>query len=196
MLNKITLQITNYIRENSNIKNEDDLDRINYSLQAILGDLIKFIVLTIIFWGLGRLKYFLFSASILISLRIFMGGYHCRTFMRCLFTSLIIFLITSFIGPKIPILNQYTYYGLSIFSILITVIYAPFPNIKRPIKNKKRRQILKLISIFSLIVWISLLLFKLNTSSYLNCGFLTLLLQAIQIFIIPLKGGLFYEKTK
>lgn len=194
MLNKLTLQITNYIKENSNIENDDDLDRINYSLQAILGDMLKFIILNAMFLSLGKIHYFLFSILILFSTRIFLGGYHCRTFMNCLFSSLIIFIITSLIGPIIPKLNNYVYYAISVISILITIAYAPFPNIKRPIKDKKRRRILKLISVFSIIIWTSLLCFQINYIGYLNCGFLTIVLEIIQV-IPTMKGRIKYEKT-
>ncbi|WP_191980871.1 accessory gene regulator B family protein, partial [Clostridium haemolyticum] len=61
---------------------------------------------------------------------------------------------------------------------------APFPNIKRPIKTKKRRQNLKLLSIFSLIFWTSLLCFKVKNTSYINCGFLSLMLQTYQKFYL------------
>ncbi|OOB76499.1 MULTISPECIES: accessory gene regulator ArgB-like protein [Clostridium] len=194
MLNKITLQITNYIKLNGNIKDQRDLDRINYSLQVILGDLLKIIILICMFLSLSRIKYFLFSLLILSSMRTFLGGYHCKTFTTCFCFSLVFFLITSFVGPMIPKLSNNIYYIISLINILIVVLYAPFPNIKRPIKTKKRRQNLKLLSIFSLIFWTSLLCFKVKNTSYINCGFLSLMLQTYQK-ILFVKGDIQHEKT-
>src|SRR3712207_425757 len=128
MLNKITLQIPNYIKLNGNIKDQRDLDRINYSLQVILGDLLKIIILICMFLSLSRIKYFLFSLLILSSMRTFLGGYHCKTFTTCFCFSLVFFLITSFVGPMIPKLSNNIYYIISLINILIVVLYAPFPN--------------------------------------------------------------------
>lgn len=194
MLNKITLQITNYIALNGNIKDQGDLDRINYSLQVILGDLLKTIILVCMFLSLGKIKYFLFSLLILSSMRTFLGGYHCKTFTTCFCFSLVFFLLTSFVGPMIPRLSNNIYYIISLINILILILYTPFPNIKRPIKTKKRRQNLKILSIFSLIFWTSLLCFKFKNTSYINCGFLSLMLQTYQK-ILFVKGDIHYEKT-
>lgn len=192
MLNKITTQITNHIKNNSNIKSIDDLEKINYSLQAILGDVFKFIILTLIFLVLGKVNYFLFSVLILFSTRFFIGGYHCKTLTNCLLTSLLIFIITSLLGTMLPKFPYPIYWIISLVSMMIVIIYAPFPNVKRPIKSKKRRQILKLLSIFSLILWLGILIFKIDNFQYLNCGFLTIILEVIQV-IPTMKGVNIHE---
>ncbi|MDF2504700.1 accessory gene regulator B family protein [Clostridium sp.] len=184
MINRCALKITEYIKHNSDINNSDDIDKINYALQVILGELIKIIILILVFSILGRLNYFLFSMTILISIRVFVGGYHCKTTLKCLLSSILLFLITSWIVPAFSNVNTLVYYGISILSILIVILYAPFPNVKRPIKIKKRRYNLKLISIFSILTWICILLFKINGTSYLNCGFSTIALEVIQIILL------------
>jgi len=184
MINKCALKITEYIKHNSDIRNSDDVDKINYALQVILGELFKIIILILVFFILARLIYFLFSIAILISIRVFVGGYHCKTTLRCLLSSTFFFIITSWIVPSFSNVNTLVYYGISILSILIVILYAPFPNFKRPIKTKKRRYNLKLISIFSVLIWICILLFKVDNASYLNCGFSTILLEVLQIFLL------------
>jgi accessory gene regulator B len=184
MINRCALKITKYIKHNSAIANSDDLDKINYALQVILGELFKMIILILVFFTLERLHYFLFSMIILISIRVFIGGYHCKTTLRCLLFSVLFFLITSWIVPSFSNVNILAYYGISILSILIVILYAPFPNVKRPIKTKKRIYNLKLISIFFVLTWICILLFKVNDINYLNCGFSTIVLEVIQIFLL------------
>lgn len=184
MINEVSSKITNYIENNSGIGDTNSLDRINYALQAILGDLFKFLILSTIFLILGKINFFLFSMIILFSSRIFIGGYHCKSITSCLLTSLILFLITSLIGPMLPRFYTSVYYTVLLLSFLIVIFNAPFPNIKRPIKCKKRRQTLKILSIFSLIFWTTILLFIIDDTTYLNCGFLTIILEVIQIFFL------------
>ncbi|MBC2581542.1 hypothetical protein [Clostridium sp. DJ247] len=47
MLKNLANKITYYIETNSDIKSTDDLEKINYSLQAILNETFKIVVLTL-----------------------------------------------------------------------------------------------------------------------------------------------------
>jgi accessory gene regulator B len=184
MINKCAFKITEFIIHNSDFNNIDDIEKINYALQTILGELFKITTLIVIFYFLGKLDYLLFSMIIFISIRIFVGGYHCKTTMGCLLCSIILFSLTSLISPVLPKLNTLIYFGISLLSFLIVVMFAPFPNIKRPAKSKKRIWNLKIISIFSVIISIYILLFKINDASYLNCGFSTIILEISQIIFV------------
>lgn len=181
MTNKLTYKITSYIEKNSDIKNTDDLEKINYSLQAIFNELFKTVVLLFLFLILGKVNYFLFSVMILFSIRIFSGGYHCNTTIKCLLCSTLLFLGTGLIAPILPKINIAIYYIAGLLSIFIVALKSPYPNKKRPIKNKKRRSTLKIISTFFTIFWVSILLFYIKDISYLNCGFITIILQVIQL---------------
>lgn len=192
MINELAHEITSYIEKNSDIENTDALEKINYALQAILSETFKIIVLVIIFSILGKLNYFFFSLLILFSIRTFAGGYHCNTTLSCLLCSTIFFLFTSFMGPALPKLYILIYYIIGVLNIFIVIFNAPFPNKKRPIKNKKRRLILNIISTFLVILWTSILLFYIKDISYLNCGFLTITLEIFQV--IPTRKEYCNEK--
>ncbi len=192
MINTLSSKITGYIEKNSNIHDTDNLEKINYALQVVLGDTFKIVILISLFLMIGRINYLLFSMVILFTIRIFLGGYHCSTIMSCLFASAIIFLITSLVGPMLPKLNILFYYLAAIFSVLIVIFNAPFPNKYRPIKSKKRKQILKFLSTFFTISWLIILLFYVKDTAYLNCGFLTIILEILQI--IPTRKETNYEK--
>ncbi|NKF07270.1 accessory gene regulator B family protein [Clostridium gasigenes] len=188
----LSSKMTLYIKENSNIKTDDDLEKIDYALQAVIGETFKTAVLISLFLILGKTNYLLFSMMILFTLRTFVGGYHCNTTLKCLLYSTILFLITSLIGPMLPVFNIMFYYTIAALSTLIVAIYAPFFNKKRPIKNKKRRRIIKLISIFVTIFWLSILLLYIDSSTYLNCGFLTIILEVSQFLLTRKETN--YEK--
>lgn len=185
MIMNLALKLTSFIEKNSDIKNNDDLERINYSIQTILSETFKIVILIILFLVLGKINYFLFSMAILFSIRIFSGGCHSNTTIKCLLWSSLFFLITSLIGPFIPKLNILVYYTAALFSITVIFIKSPCPNKNRPIKIQKRRWYYKFISTFFMIFWLIILFFFIKNSTYLNCGFLTILLQILQL--IPKK---------
>jgi accessory gene regulator B len=148
MLKNLAYKITCYIENNSDIKSKYDLEKIHYSLQAILNETFNIIVLTVLFLFLGKINYFLFSMTILFSIRIFSGGYRADTTIKCLLWTTLFFLITSLLAPMLPKLNIFIYSAISLFSIIIVYFRTPYPNTKRQIKNKKRRWYFKLISAF------------------------------------------------
>ncbi len=187
MLKSLSYKLTSYIENNSDIKNNDDLEKINYSLQAILNETFKILVLTILFLLLGKINCFFFSMIILFSIRIFSGGYHADTTIKCLLWTTLFFLITSLIAPILPKLNILIYNTISLLSVMIIYIRTPYPNSKRPVKSKKRRWYFKLVSTFFVTLWITILLFFTNDIGYLNCGFITILLQILQL--TPIKKG-------
>ncbi|MDW8800707.1 accessory gene regulator B family protein [Clostridium sp. A1-XYC3] len=186
MLKNLSYKLTSYIKNNSDIKNTEDLEKINYSFQVILNECFKIIVLTILFLILGRIQYLLFSMAVLLSIRIFSGGYHADTTTKCLLWTTLFFLTTSLAAPMFPRLSILTYKAVSLLSIIIVFFKSPYPNTKRPVKDKKRRWYLKFISIFHMFLWIVILLFFIDNTAYLNCGFMTILLQILQL-IIPIR---------
>lgn len=183
IVNMLSNIIGNYIFSNCSI-NELDKEKVIYALNAILGELIKIIILIIIFLSLHRIKFFIFSLSVLISIRIFAGGIHLKTFAQCLLFSIFIFVITALISPMIPKICNKMYYGIAILDILSIFIKSPCPSQKRPIKNFNRLICLKTLSIFFTIVWLGILFFYINDISLFNCGLATITVQSIQLTLV------------
>jgi len=181
MINKIAFNLTCYIENNSKFNKPEELEQIQYAVATILNETFKILILIILFGIIGNLNYFLFSMLILLSIRLFSGGLHAKSLWGCLIWTTLFFTLTSVIAPLIPKLNPYVYYILSILNLAVIIVQAPFPNKKRPIKKKKRKQYLKILAVFFSILWTYILLFKINNSIYLNCGIATILLQASQL---------------
>lgn len=184
MVKSLATFLTKYLSKNNSSLTEKDLLKIEYSLQVLLGDSTKFIIIFLIFFFLKQVPLFLLSFVILNSTRTLMGGIHCKTFNSCLICSIIYFLTIALFSILSPKLNMYFYIIFFIISFIITFIYAPCRNEKRPIKNKK---ILKILSLISLTFW-CVLFFTLRNTQICNCIFLSLLLDVIQMIIINLKG--------
>lgn len=190
MLKSMCYFLTEYLGANNKSLTKKDLLKIQYSLQVLLGDLTKSIILLLIFLYLKQIPLFLLSFVILNSTRPLMGGLHSKTFSSCLIVSIIYFLVIALFSTLSPKLNMYLYIIFFIIAFIITSAYAPCRNEKRPIKNKK---MLKILSLISLAFW-GILFFTLRNTQICNCIFLSLLLQIIQLIIVNLKGVVSNEK--
>lgn len=176
--------LTKYLKRNNYLLTEKDLLKINYSLQVILGDITKFIIIFLLFLFLNQLPLFFLIFIILNSTRPLIGGIHCKTFNSCLIMSILYFAVIMLFSTFSPKLNDYFYIVFFILSFIITLTYAPCHNEKRPLKNKK---ILKMLSLISLTFWC--ILFFIVKNTYLcNCIFFSLFSQIIQLIFINLKG--------
>ena len=137
MIKSVSTFITECLRKNNNSLTEKDFLKIQYSLQVILGDLIKSIIIFLIFLFLKQLPLFFLIFIILNSTRPLMGGIHCKTFNSCLIFSISYFIVIMLFSTLSPKLNTCFYIIFFIISFIITLAYAPCRNEKRPIKNKK-----------------------------------------------------------
>lgn len=190
MIKSISTSISKYLGKNNSSLALTDLLKIEYSLQVVLGDLTKFIIMFLIFLCLKQLPLFLFSFVILFSIRPLWGGIHCKTFNSCLIVSLIHFIVVILFSTLSPRFNTYFYIVFFIISFTIIWRYAPCVNKKRPIKNKER---LKIFSLISLTFW-AILFFKLSNVQASNCIFVSTLIQIVQLIILNMKGVVFNAK--
>lgn len=184
MIKSASTFITKYLEKNNSSLTKTDLLKIQYTLEVILGDLSKFIIILLMFFSLNQVPLFLLSFAILNSTRPFMGGTHCKTYISCLVVSLMYFIIIMLFSTLAPRLNNGFYIVFFIISFIITLAYAPCRNEKRPVKNKAT---LKIVSLISLTFW-GILFFKLSNTQICNCIFLSILIQMIQVLIINIKG--------
>lgn len=184
MIESIANFLTECLSKNNSSLTKNDLLKIKYSLQVILGDLTKSIIIFSIFLFLKQLPLFFLIFIILNSTRPLMGGIHCKTFTSCLICSIFHFTVIMLFSILFPKSNTYFYIIFFMISFLITFVYAPCRNEKRSIKNKK---LLKILSLISLTFW-CILFFTLRNTQICNCIFLGLLIQIIQLIIVNMKG--------
>jgi len=190
MIKLLSNLISEYLGKNNSSLTEKDILKIQYTLQVILGDLTKFVIIFLIFLLLKEIPLFLLSFIILNSTRPLLGGIHCKTFNSCLIVSLMYFIIILLFSSLSIKLNINFYIIFFIISFIITAAYAPCKNEKRPIKNKAT---LKLLSLISLTFW-GILFFKLSNLQICNCIFVSILIQIVQVIIVTMKGGVLNAK--
>lgn len=180
MIDRFAASLALTLYENTNISLEES-EQIHYALNVILGEFTKLFLLFIIFMFINKLELFLFSLLVLASIRTFSGGLHLGSNRECLIASLGFFLITCFFTEVTLNLSIIFYYIVAVISIILTFTGSPKPSVYRPILSNTRRLRLKLLSTTSTIIWFFILFFYIKNSHLFKCGFLTIVMQAIQL---------------
>ena len=165
--------------------NEEKLEEIEYGLTGFYMTIEKAIVIIILASILGILKETIIFLFLFNLIRLCSFGIHAKKSWMCLITSIIFFIGIPLISININI-NIYFKLILGIINIILIYIYSPADTKKRPIVNKKRRKIYKIISSITAIVFVILSI--LIKDNYLSNSFIfALILQNILISPITYK---------
>lgn len=175
--------ISNY---NPNLSNKE-LDKIRYGLEGIYLTLTKLIVISILAYFIGIFKEYVLLLLTFNGMRLFGFGVHAKKSSHCLVSSTLFFLIFPIIC-KIIVIPKLIKIIVSIPLILLIIIFAPADTEKRPLKNKKKRIIYKILSTTIAVIYITLsFVIKDNTIS--NCFIFAVVIQII--IILPITYRIF-----
>lgn len=130
---------------------EVEAKRIRYGLVCIFSDLYKFILFLIVFSIFSLTKEYLIAFLGILLLRPFLGGFHAKTELACIFISFTTMLISILIGNMniIPPLLQRV---LIILLPIIGVIIAPVRTKKVEEKKFALKLLTALVTAFILII--------------------------------------------
>ncbi|OHW62379.1 putative AgrB-like protein [Andreesenia angusta] len=121
--------------------------KLKYSLEVLLGDISKFLILSLSFAIFGVFLDYICSFVVLLPMRTFSGGMHFKSYKACLaFTG-------TFFGIEIFLKNNFTIsqnLAIVLFIFSISVIYglAPVIGENRPKYSREKCLQFKIISIF------------------------------------------------
>lgn len=181
MINKLSKKITYAICTQE--YNTLDRARIQYALNILLCEGFKLVALFVVFSLIGRLDYFTLSLIILISIRSFAGGVHVKGNVHCLFLSTLLFICTCVIAPSLKSIGIVHYASATILSIIPLALNAPVSSVTRPIRSGKKRLYFKIAAISFSVLW-TVVLFTFFSDTYSKCGFVTIILQNIQLIFV------------
>lgn len=169
-INAITKYNPNY--------NSEELEKLKYGLEGIYLTITKTIVLLLLSITFRITKEVLLILALFNFLRYFAFGFHAETSKQCLIISSL-----QFIG--LPLIIFYSKLSLllkGIIAITCTIkimILAPADTIKRPLPNKKKRLIRKIIStLIALIYTFVIIISKNKLSEIFLCA---LIIQMINV---------------
>lgn len=183
ILEKCMNLITTYNKDLS----EKEKDKIKYGLEGLYLTITKLIFIIIISIILGIFKEVVLLLLTFNGIRLTAFGVHAKRSIDCLISSSLFFILTPYIciNLTIPVLIKEI-----IFVPLVVMIgiLAPADTQKRPLINKKKRTIYKVLSIIISIIYMTLsIVIKNNTLS--NCFIFALFIQII--IMLPITYKLF-----
>ncbi len=148
------------VRNASNQKelSEEEKEKLSYGLESIYITITKLAFLNIIALLLGIWNVFIISLFLFNFLRFFAFGVHATNSKDCFISSSVLLVIVPFLISRVEI----PFWGLiliCLFSIFSFIIYAPADTIKRPLTNKKKRFIRKILATILAIVYSYFIIF-------------------------------------
>lgn len=191
IINKCMELVTAYNKDLS----QRDIDKIKYGLEGLYLTITKLIFIIIVSIILGIWKETLLLILIFNGIRLTAFGVHAKRSIDCLISSTLFFILFPIICIKltIPLIVKV------ILFIPLTVligIFAPADTEKRPLINKKKRKIYKILSIIISIIYMTIaIVIKDNTLS--NCFIFAIVIQIIIMLPITYKiFGVSYNNYK
>ena len=162
-----------------NTYSEEDIEKLKYCLEGIYLTFTKLIILFVIATLLGFVKEFIVLLLLFNVIRYTGFGFHAEKSYQCLIISSFCFLVIPLFFINI-ILPKYVYIIISIICIINYLLFAPADTIKRPLPNKKKRIIRKVVTVITGMIYsiLSIILYNHWISSVLISS---LTIQAIVI---------------
>lgn len=186
MKNKILDSLINIISKYYNY-DKTKLLEIRYGLESIYLSIVKVIVIFIISYFIHTTKELCLLFLLYGTLRLTAFGLHAKKSWQCWITSLITFNLVPYLIKICVISEKIINYILPILFILIC-IYAPADTEKRPLINKKKRKMYKILSILIALIY-SIIIFLSNSLYIKNLLFFCIFTEVI--LILPISYKLF-----
>lgn len=172
--------------------NEIKLKEIKYGLESLYLTITKTIVIYIICIFLNTTKELLYLFLFYGILRLTGFGVHAKKSIHCWITSLITFVLIPYL-IKISIINKIIIIVSYIFYIFLMILYAPADTEKRPLINKKKRIIYKIVTVIITIIYLIISIIIKN-QMLINCLYFSASYETLQI--LPITYKLFGVKYK
>lgn len=167
---------------------------IRYTIITVLSEVSKFTLIGLFFYLFSNLFYYLWSATILIILRRYSGGYHCKTYFSCFIFSFVYMYLCIILLPLVHIEKSIQILIL-ILAFLIVYKVAPIPSSYHAKLNSKQIYRYR-IYIFTIIIIYFFLVLLLPNSKFLSIGFWTIIIHTLQLLTEFLKRRYTHEATK
>jgi len=143
-----------------------------YGFQVVIGAIVKFILLLIVSLLLGVFKETFFTMLFFVTLRVIAGGYHMKTYDKCVYVSLASFVLA---GLVVHFLNPFMTWIPSVILTAITypvalyviIRWAPRDNPNRPIKSPDEIKKFKTLSLIHIHLWLVLMIVLILTGQFM-----------------------------
>lgn len=178
----------NYLKRYNDYSNEE-LKKLRYGLEGIYLTITKVIVILLVSLLLNIFFEVVIGIVLFNIIRYFAFGFHAEKSLECLILSLFNFVLIPYIllNSTSSLLVDGVICGICLILILI---FAPADTVKRPLKNKKKRVIRKILTLTTGIIYTFLVLLLNN---YFISDLLVSSLITTSIVICPLTYFIFRQ---
>lgn len=172
--------VFNYFINNLNLA-EDDQKKLLYSLNVIVGDLSKLVLLYLLFLAFNCQTDYLMALAVLSIIRVYTGGLHFKTYRGCLLFSLLFFSASIYL-TNFQLLPRPSMIGIGTLGIGAIILLSPVTSKNRPnYSSAKRLQFRIMGSAAAALHLIGFMATKNNP--YFTIAIWVIFLQAIQLMI-------------
>lgn len=158
---------------------DEEVTELRYGLEGIYLTITKLVIVFALAIILNIFKQVVSLLILFNIIRYFGFGVHAGKSSECLITSLILFILIPFIFLNLTI-NKNILIILSIVSIISFLPFAPADTIKRPMRNKRKRLVRKILTIITGVIFL-ICGILINRYSIYTLFFLAIIIQAIVV---------------
>ena len=166
---------------------ETQLEEIKYGIESTYLGITKIITILLISIIINQFKETITFFILFNIIRITGFGLHASKSIWCWIASIISFIGIPFLCKTLQVNNLF-YIITSVISIICFVLYAPADTIKRPLINKRKRKIYKVITIIIGIVYYCMIN---SIPNFLYKNMLVFALMLETILILPITYKIF-----
>lgn len=193
MIKYLSDNITDFFYSNKIIE-EEDREIYVYGLQLIISTIIGITLILVLGLIINKLFYSIIFLISFIPIRMYSGGYHASSYVKCNLTLISLYLVTMsavIYTPSVYVIKISTI--MVIITIYIVLKYAPVDNENKKL-TENRKKINKRITLFILSAFylIGMVMYKINIQLFYTI-IVTMFLVSILIKI-KIKGGVTNEE--
>lgn len=166
-----------------------DKKKVKYGLEGLYLTITKMVLLTILALLLNMFKEFILVVVFFNVIRYTGFGFHAEKSYQCLLFSTFNFIVIPFLLLHIQ-LSDFFVYTICAICIFHYLLFAPADTKKRPLSNKRKRIIRKIITVMIGFIYI-LMIILLNNTYWTSIILSAMIIQAI--IISPLIYRLFNQ---
>ena len=167
------------------------ISEIKYGIESLYLTITKTIIIFIISFILNITKELMLLFIFYSLIRLTGFGVHAKKSWHCWVTSLITFVLIPLLIKYVTLNKEFIIISYTIFTLLL-LEYAPADTEKRPLINKKRRIIYKVLTILLVISYLIYSLIQKDNITIINTLYFSILLETI--LVLPCTYKLFGVK--
>lgn len=167
------------------------ISEIKYGIESLYLTITKTIIIFIISFILNITKELMLLFVFYSLIRLTGFGVHAKKSWHCWVTSLITFVLIPLLIKYVTLNKEFLIISYTIFTLLL-LEYAPADTEKRPLINKKRRIIYKVLTILLVISYLIYSLIQKDNITIINTLYFSILLETL--LVLPCTYKLFGVK--